>query len=149
MNTFFTSALVVILGLFTTSMNRIDDVTAHATNASTHHAKAIMHAATLRDASGMSKADMQKHTSLTGEELTKAKSETKEAVKAMKPAAKEAPEAKVVLEHQQRATEAHQELTQETAKPKPDESLVKKLATTIHSELTKADENLKKVVKRI
>ena len=40
-----------------TSMNRIDDVTAHATNASTHHAKAIINAASLKDARGMSKAD--------------------------------------------------------------------------------------------
>jgi|GEM_PF-6310140 len=110
------------------------------TSLAEHHAKILQHSKALKDASGMSKADMEKHAKQIDQHLAKAKQTHESSMAKMTESEKAKPENALITKQHQEALTHNKALQTEVAKPKPEETKVKEHASKIHDAISKVHE---------
>jgi hypothetical protein len=142
MKTLLTTCLsLLVVGLSFSALAQTKEQ--HHVAVSEHHAKVLEHTKALKEGSGMSKVDMEKHEKLAGEHLAKAHAAHKAMEGKMTAAEKAKPEHLAVKKHHAEAMMHHKALHAEVSKAKPDEAKVKEHATKLHESVTKAEEQHK------
>jgi hypothetical protein len=114
----------------------------HKAKISEHHQKAMIKAEMLQNEKAPSKVDEENAVSDIGEHL-RAANEHHVALQKEMPGNKAVHSA--ITKHHEEAIASHKELVKEVGKPKPNESVIHKLASKLHKSIKSAEAEVKKL----